>query len=86
MNPTPDKPVIEYPCIWSYKIICTAGISVKEIITSVLGDRDFSLEPSRSSSSGKYESFDVSVVIMSDEDRIGVFDGLKKHPATKFVL
>jgi putative lipoic acid-binding regulatory protein len=86
VSQTPDKPVIEYPCIWSYKIICLGGSSANDIVKSVAGDREFTIEPSRSSTSGKFESHDVSIVVMSDDDRVSIFHDLKRNPSVRYVL
>jgi putative lipoic acid-binding regulatory protein len=86
VSQTPDKPAIEYPCIWSYKIICLGGSSASDIVKSVIGDREFSIETSRSSTSGKFESYDVSIVVMSDDDRVGIFHDHKRDPSLRFVL
>ena len=86
MSGTPEKPLIEYPCIWSYKIICQGSASATDIVESVLGKREFTIKPSRSSTSGKFQSHDVSVVVMNDDDRVGIFDDIKRHPSVRFVL
>lgn len=86
MTSQPDRPAIDYPCIWSYKLICAGGTEARQLVESILGEREFTLLPSQSSSSGKYESHDLSVVVMNDEDRLGIFDGFKNHPAVKFLL
>lgn len=86
MSTEPDKPLIEYPCIWSYKLICAAATETHRLVESILGEREFTLVPSQSSSLGKYESHDLSVVAMSDDDRLSIFDKFKKTAAVKFLL
>ena len=58
----------------------------KDIVESVLLTREFTIEPSLSSSTGKYESHDVSVVVMNDDDRVEIFHAIKRHPSVRFVL
>jgi putative lipoic acid-binding regulatory protein len=54
-----DQPRIEYPCFWEYKIIGTDEIMIKDAAANILADRTYDIIFSKTSRSGKYQSFSV---------------------------
>lgn len=85
-NPGQEKPDIEYPCNWSYKII---GTDVDEMIVAVeeiVLNMDYDLTPSNISSNQKYYSLNLRVFVESETVRNLIFQKLEKHTAISFVL
>lgn len=85
-NQENNKPKIDYPCEWSYKII---GISIEEMITAVeetITDLKYDLTPSNISRKAKYFSLNINIVVPSESVRDLIFQKLSKHPAIKFVI
>lgn len=78
------KVKISYPLRWQYKVILTNGGNEKSAIDEVLKGEDYTLNFSKFSNGGKYMSFDVSVLVSSEEMRLEIFDRLKA--ISKFVL
>ena len=70
------KAKIDYPTHWEYKIIFDADVKVK--------DREFKLVFSKFSKDKKYASYDLAVLVLSEEERLEIFSALK-HEA-KYVL
>lgn len=77
---------LDYPCTWHYKAILEAELNIKHIIKEILDEREHSLRKSKNSKQGKYESYTLSVLVHSDDDRKMIFETLKQHKSIKFVL
>lgn len=93
-DPKQDKPTIEYPAPWGYKIIGSDEQAMRTAVQECLdqslvretGDREFELGFSRESKGGKYLSLSLSLTVVSEEERDGIFTSLKKHPAVLMVM
>ncbi|MCW8811813.1 MAG: DUF493 domain-containing protein [Ignavibacteriaceae bacterium] len=86
MNLNEQRPDIEYPTRWQYKII---GSDVEEMLLAVaesIKGLDYEVSPSNVSKNEKYFSLNVSVVIPSEVVRDIIFQNLAKHPAIKIVI
>jgi uncharacterized protein len=81
-----NKPEIEYPCNWGYKVI---GSDVDEILSAIedsaLGLK-YSITPSNVSKTGKYYSFNIEMEVPNEVVRDLVFEKLQKSEHIKFVL
>ncbi len=77
---------LTYPCKWEYKTVLEAHHNIKEIVKSLLDNREHSIKKSNNSKTGKYQSYTVSTLVHSDDDRKAVFEELKNHESIKFVL
>lgn len=78
------KPDIVYPTFWEYKVIFDSNADEKSIIKECVGERNHKITPSNSSKNGKFKSFNLSVLVNSDSERLELFSLLKKY--SKFVL
>ena len=74
------KAKIDYPTHWEYKVIFDAGVNAEEKVK----DREFKLVFSKFSKDKKYASYDLAVLVLSEEERLEIFSALK-HEA-KYVL
>ena len=83
---TPDKPEIDYPCQWVYKVIGEDTRTLKELILTACAPATVDITHSHSSSKGKYHSLNVSLVVENEEMRLQIYELLKNHPAVKIVL
>jgi uncharacterized protein len=81
-----DKPHIEYPCSWEYKVIGVDEGLTRAAIAEVMGDQEHSLSFSRSSQTGKYCSLLLVVTVESEERRNSIFVALKAHSNVLMVL
>jgi putative lipoic acid-binding regulatory protein len=77
---------LEYPCIWCYKVIISADNDMETISKRVLHEREYSVKLSRSSQKNSYKSYDLELLVFSDEDRKSLFKALKMDIDIKFVL
>ncbi len=81
-----NRPEIEYPCNWFYKII---GTSVDDMIIAaeeVVAGLEYEITPSNISRNEKYYSLNLKVFVPSEIIRDLIFQKLDEHPAIRFVL
>lgn len=81
-----EKLQLEYPCEWLYKLIGADERAVRTAIAETITERSHTIANSNTSSNGKYQSLNLSLTVESDEDRTGIYQSLKNHPAIKMVL
>lgn len=83
---TPDRPEIEYPCPWGYRLIGTDEREIRIAVVDVLGAREYDLTVSRTSSGGRYVSLSLRLHVADEADRDAIYEALRIHPATTTVL
>lgn len=81
-----EKADITYPCEWGYRIIGTDKESMKSCVSSLVKEKEYSLKESNQSSSGKYTSLILSLIVESEEERVSLFNALKADEQIKMVL
>ena len=78
------EPEIIYPNFWEYKIIVLENENAEEIAQGIVGERQSKLTPSKSSKEGKYKSYNLSVLVNSNQERLEIFSALRR--VCKYVL
>ena len=78
------EPQISYPNFWEYKIIIEESGDAQATAQSVVGERQHKITPSKSSKEGKYKSYNLSVLVNSNEERLEIFSALRR--VCKYVL
>ena len=81
-----EKPIIEYPCSWQFKIIGEESKSIEIAVKEVMGDLNHDLTDSKKSSSGKYISKNLECTVSSEDERLNIFNMLKASKFIKMVL
>jgi uncharacterized protein len=84
--PHPDKPVIDYPCLWTYTVIGEDPVVLRELIVTACAPATAQITHSNTSSGGKYHSLKTTVTVDSEVIRLQLYQLLKSHPAVKIVL
>lgn len=79
-----NKPAIEYPIFWEYRVIVDRDFDLKGRVEELLKGMKFKLNFSNISKNGNYKSYSLSVFVKSQDERLGLFSSLKK--IVKFVL
>ncbi len=77
---------LDYPCSWEYKIITDSKDQLKDSIKELFGNRSYNLTFSKKSKNGKYDSYVLSTVVFSDEDRKSIYENLKKDKNIKIII
>lgn len=81
-----ERPEITYPCRWSYVVVGEGEAELMAHITVSVGGAEHEKSTSRNSSSGKYVSIEVTVLVQDEEQRLSVFRALGSHPAVRVVI
>ena len=81
-----EKPQIDYPCQWEYKLIGACKDAMTDAVNSHLAGREFFLEVSQTSAKGKYTSLRLCLNVDSQEDRDAIFAAFHNHDDFKMVL
>jgi putative lipoic acid-binding regulatory protein len=85
-NNQSDKPDIDYPCRWAYKVIGLDEAMLRGTIAGILPDRPYRITVSHSSKTGKYICLNLLTEVSDEENRIATYEALQNHPAVKIVL
>lgn len=80
-----QKLELTFPCSWEYKVIGECEEKIKVAVFEIV-DKKYEFKSSKVSKKGKYKSFSVKLTVESDEERVSVFEKLKKHTDIKMVL
>jgi hypothetical protein len=86
INNGDQKPVLDYPCRWVYKVIGGDKQQLQELLAQTLQDYPYSVSPSHTSATGKYCCLNVEMVVPSEAVRVAIYEALQSHPAVKIVL
>lgn len=81
-----EKPKIEYPCKWGYKIIGTDRAKLEATVFEVMGSRDYHISKLNSSSKGKFHALTTSCMVDSQEDRDAIFKSFQDNKNVKMVI
>ena len=81
-----ERPDIEYPCEWGYKIIGTDKTALQAVIFDIVGDRAYISKGGNSSSKGKFHSLNMRCQVESEEDRNAIFKAFQDHDDVKMVI
>ncbi len=81
-----DKPKIDYPCPWVYKVIGADAAALHAAVDEAIGEQAYTIAASNTSRTGKYVSMRVEVVVRDEENRVGIFTALGEHPCVRIVL
>ncbi len=80
------KPKLTYPLKWSYRLIIDSSANIGTILKNILNNREYNLENSKTSKNGKYKSYNITLLVYSDEDRQTLYESFKKDKNVKMVL
>jgi len=83
---TKEKPKIEYPCEWGFKIIGTDKEKLKECISDIMGEREYKSKDGNVSKKGKFVSMNASCEVCSQEERDELFKAFRDHKDVKMVI
>ncbi|HSW46616.1 MAG TPA: DUF493 domain-containing protein [Phycisphaerae bacterium] len=86
MSDSADRPSIEYPCPWEYKIIGQDQFAMRQAVAGLLDDIEYTITFSHFSRAGKYCSLLVALTVSDEEQRTSIFAALKGHADIMMVL
>lgn len=79
------KPVINYPCDWTYKVIGEDEIKIRDAIQNLLGNTGKIAKVS-ASSKGKYTSISLVVPLQNEAQRNTIYQKLSADSSVKMVF
>ncbi|MBI9070905.1 MAG: DUF493 domain-containing protein [Melioribacteraceae bacterium] len=80
------KPVIKYPCLWTYKMIGNDVEKMIDTVEMVIVDRAYEIIPSNVSKNNKYFSLSLKINLNDDNERQFIFETLQNAEHIKIVL
>ena len=86
VNLSDKKVEIKYPTLWHYKVIINSHCKIHHVVENVIGKREYKIAKSNTSKDKKYESFKVTILVHNDDDRVTIYEELKKEDCVKIVL
>ena len=81
-----EKPEINYPCEWGYKIIGTSDSRLEACVFEIIGSREYTIGKGKSSSKGKFYALTATCEVASEEDRNAIFKAFQDHCDVKMVI
>jgi len=81
-----QRPEIEYPCEWGYKLIGRDKVKLVACIFDIVGERTYTTKEGNSSSKGKFHAINMSCKVVSEEDRNIIFKAFSDHRDVKMVI
>jgi len=81
-----ERPNIEYPCEWGYKIIGTDKNKLEAVVFEVMESRDYTISKSNRSSKGKFHALTITCRVTSEKDRDDIFRAFQEHQEVKMVI
>ena len=76
---------LSYPCLWSYVIIGKEEQKIKNIIKNII-KKKHNLKLKNSSKNGRFISFELSLIVDSEAERISIFSQLNNSKEILQVL
>lgn len=78
--------ILQYPCMWTYKLIIAKEMNIKKTLSHILKEKSYSLDDSKTSKKGAYKSYSLKLEVKSDNERKEIFERLQKEQDIKFIL
>lgn len=83
---TQEKPHIDYPTQWGYKIIGNDKEALQACIKEVMGKKEYLSSSGNISKNGKFHSYNASCTVESQEERDRLFKSFQDHKDVKMVI
>ena len=81
-----EKLELDYPCNWSYKLVVLESINIKVTVKEIVSKREHTISKSKSSSKGKFKSYNLELLVHNEDDRKTLYQVLGNHNDIKMVL
>lgn len=81
-----SRAAISYPVRWTYTVIGVDRSALDTAIAGAVEERSHKVSLSNLSSRGRYVSLKLELMVLSEADRLHIFDALKNHAAVALVL
>lgn len=85
-NNTQDKPQIEYPTRWGFKITGRDKEKLQACIKEVMGEKEHLCSIGNSSRTGKFTTYDASCIVEDQKERDRLFKCFQDHNDVNMVI
>ena len=82
----PDKPKIDYPTNWGFKLIGRDKEALLKCIKEIMGEKTHQCSLGNRSKTGKFHSYNASCSVESEEERKRIFNYFEKHNDVNMVI
>jgi len=86
IDPNSNRPEIQYPTNWQYKVIGTNLDGMIAAVEEAAGNLEHEITPSNVSESSKYYSVNLSVVVTSEAVRDIIYKKLSSNEHIKMIM
>lgn len=86
MQSVPDKPAIDYPCTWEWRVIGGDSDQLRRAVAEVLGQRPYALREANRSPAGRWLSMSLELDVASEGDRNQIHQALAGHRFVRLLL
>ena len=86
MRPLEGRPLLSYPCTWTYRIVCTDEPGLRALIAELVGEEEHALASLGGSASGRYARLELVLTVRDEAHRNHVFAALSRASMVRFVL
>ncbi len=83
---TQDKPKIEYPTNWGFKLIGRDKDTLLACIKEALGEKEHLCSLGNASKTGKFHSYNASCNVENEEERNRIFKYFEEHDDVDMVI
>lgn len=83
---TKEKPKIEYPTQWSFKVLGKDKAKIEKAIKEVMGKKSHKCHFSNVSKNGKFSSYHAECKVESQEERDALYKAFGEHLDVDYVL
>ncbi|MEF3192184.1 MAG: DUF493 domain-containing protein [Campylobacterales bacterium] len=80
------KPDITYPVRWVFKLMGRSEEAMRDAVAEVCVGREVTLSRGNTSRTGKFCTLNLELLIVSDEERLYLYEALGRHEAVSMIL
>jgi len=83
---TQEKPQIEYPTRWGFKLIGRDKEALLACIKEVMGEKEHLCSLGNRSRTGKFTTYNASCIVDTQEERDRIFKYFQEHKDVEMVI
>ena len=83
---TQERPTIEYPTNWGFKLIGRDKEKLLACIKEAMGEKEHLCSLGNTSKTGKFHSYNASCIVDTEEERNRIFKYFKDHDDVDMVI
>lgn len=85
-NNNQEKPQIDYPCEWGFKLIGKDQKALEETIADILSHKEYRCHFGNASRNGKFISYNAYCEVDDETERNTIFKAFESHKDVNMVM